>query len=198
MVSILAWGCAAKRPPSVETAVSDYARAALSQDVESMWSMMSDEAQARISKEELKLLLTQNEAELASRVEALKADARVVTQAAVELGDGREVGLRADHGDFGISRVDLLQLPAQGPLDAVERFHLALALRDYQLLQSVLTPELGETVDDLLRQLEDAVAQSHFAVVDIENDRATVALPGGMTIRLKKSDAGWLISEVPR
>lgn len=184
--------------PPPQPAVERYARAVESQQVELVWSMMSSSARQDISKAEMAELLAANHAELLALVQELKRQGvRFEERAVLFLDQGEDVELVLEAGQFRIRYQELLPGPAQSPHEALERLRRALARRDYPGLLSLLDPKLRSEVEGAIETIEAVVSNLDEALLDVRSDRATVTLPGGRMVQLKRTDQVWFITELP-
>lgn len=190
-------GCARQALPKAEDAARIYAAAVERQDVDALWNMMSREGRVALSKADLKALLLENKTELNERARELRlGPVQAQGRAIIPFDAGEQIELALEDGAFRIDHNQLVAAPADSPVKALQLLRSALLARDYERLRQVLTPEARQQLDDVVKRLEEATLSPERALVDMSNDAATVTLPGGTVVHLKRIDGHWFVTEL--
>ncbi|AKT39198.1 uncharacterized protein CMC5_033470 [Chondromyces crocatus] len=175
-----------------------YAAAAAKGDADAIYAMLSEKGQRSLSREEVRRLVQEERAELGDQARSLGAPAVVVkTKAQVRYPDGEIATLDYDPATraFQISGADALPAGARTPAQALEQLRRVLARRSYAGLLRVLTPATRSAIESDLRSLVEGLTQPEGLVVDVAGDSATVQVPGGHGVKLRREGGVWLVED---
>jgi hypothetical protein len=186
--------CAASVPDPREAALA-YARAAETGDGDAVYEMLSDESKRRYTESEVRALVADEKAELRLQAEAVRAATKVVTEASVPYADGEEAALILEGGAFRISAADALPADSRTVVQALGQLRKVLARRSYQGLLRVLTPRSRAAMEEDLRSLVIGLEQPEGLDVELSGETATVVLPGGHLVKLRKEAGVWRVED---
>jgi hypothetical protein len=190
-------GCAASTAvPAPKPVVDSYTDAIARGDADALWGMMSEESRRTTSKEELTRVLKEQKTELTEHANSLGSSERVIAaQAEVRYGDGEVVSLDLDDGRFRVTAADALPAAAKTPTGALTQLRRVLARRSYAGLLRVLSPRTRAAVERDLRSLVEGLEQPEALDVEVVGDSATIDLPGGHQVRLRREDGIWYVDD---
>jgi hypothetical protein len=196
-LGILLAGCSAGAGvPEPAGAVDAYTDALRRGDADAVYAMLSDESKRAISKDELRRVMSEQKIELAEHVAGLGSQERVVSaRAEVRYDDGEVVSLDLDDGSFRVTAADALPAAARTPEQALGQLRRVLARRSYPGLLRVLSPRTRAAVERELRSLVEGLTEPGSLRVDVVGDTATVEVPGGHTVKLKREDGLWHVDD---
>lgn len=200
-VSVLALvgaaGCSQVRTiPEPDAVLDAYAVALERGDVDAIYALMSEESRRAISKEELARVVKEQRAELAEHAKALQSQQRAIeAQAEIRYADGEIVGLDLEDGGFRVSAADGLPAAAKTPEQALSQLRKVLARRSYAGLLRVLSPRTRAAMEDDLRSLVEGLNEPDALRIEIVGDAATVTVPGGHQVKLRREDGIWHIDD---
>jgi hypothetical protein len=120
---------------------------------------------------------------------SIKAHARV------RYPDGEDATLDLEHGAFRIAAADALPAGARTPVEALEQLRRVLARRSYAGLLRVLSPSTRAAVESDLRSLVDGLERPDGLEVRIAGDSATVQIPGGHQVKLRRESGVWRVDD---
>jgi hypothetical protein len=189
-------GCASQSVPDPRDAADAYASAAQRGNADAIWAMMSESAQKSRSKEDVRRTIADERAELADQGRALASkEARVQATARLRFEDGEEVALDLEHGHYGITAAGALPGGGRTPEEAVDQLRRVLARRSYPGLMRVLSPATRAAIEQDLRSLVDGLDKPETLGVVTSGDTATVTVPGGHQVRLKREGGIWRVED---
>ncbi len=191
-------GCVSSRMPPPEDAARKYASALEAGDTETLHAMLTSQARANLSREEVAEILARDQKELRSRAKQIQAAAELPShgEASLFLADGRAVSLALEDGGFHLHGAGLLPARAMTPEQAVREFSDAVRARDYERLRAVLSPRGQAEMAEVLTSLEESLTGLDLAVVDVRSNRAEVEFPSGLRVRLVEQNGVWLVEEI--
>lgn len=198
ILAILAAACASSTIPPPEEAIKAYAEAAQKGDADAIYDMLTHKGRAALSRDEVRKIVAEERAELADQAKSLAGqNVGVKTRARVRYPDGEIATLELDEDEqaFRISAADALPAGARTPEQALEQLRRVLARRSYAGLMRVLTPATRSAVESDLRSLVEGLEQPEGLEVKIAGDSATVQVPGGHEIRLKREAGVWRVED---
>jgi hypothetical protein len=197
LAALLACSCAQRvGVPEPDDVIDAYTEAVRRGDVDAVYELLSAESKRAISKEELRRVLAEQKAELAEHVTGLGSAERVVTaRAEVRYDDGEVVSLDLDDGAFRVTAADALPAAARTPQQALGHLRRVLARRSYAGLLRVLSPRTRAAVERELRSLVEGLTEPDSLRVDVVGDTATVEVPGGHEVVLKREDGIWHVED---
>jgi hypothetical protein len=191
-------GCASSALPDPREAVRAYAAAAARGDADTIYAMMTDKGRAALSRDEVRRRVAEARLELADQGRAAASPGAVVkTRARLRYPDGEIATLELDEGEraFKITAADALPAGARTPEQALEQLRRVLARRSYAGLLRVLTPATRSAVEGDVRSLVEGLEQPEGLEVKVAGDAATVQIPGGHEVRLKREAGVWRIED---
>ncbi|MCK6588876.1 MAG: hypothetical protein L6Q76_14985, partial [Polyangiaceae bacterium] len=181
-----------------EEAIKAYAEAAQKGDADAIYDMLSEKSRRALSREEVRKLVADERKELAEQAKALSSPdvaAKVKTRARVRYPDGEDATLELEDQAFRISAADALPAGARTPEQALEQLRRVLARRSYAGLMRVLTPATRSAVESDLRSLVEGLEHPEGLEVQITGDTATVAIPGGHEVKLRREGGVWRVDD---
>lgn len=196
LLSACAAGCAASTIPDPKDAVQAYADAAAKGDADAIYEMLSEKSKRGLSKDEVKKLVADERAELSDQAKAVTAPGVVVkARAKVRYGDGEDASLELEGDEFRIATADALPAGARTPQQALSQLRRVLARRSYAGLMQVLTSATRSAIEADLRSLVQGLEEPEALEVDQTGDSATVQIPGGHKVKLKREGGVWRVED---
>ncbi len=187
-------GCASARPPPPEVAAREFAEAAQRGDADAIYQLMSREAQREFGSEGTRRRVEESRSELAEVGAALTRGALTVeTRAVVRFADGERAELVVEDGEYHIELADALPTRASTPEAALAALRAALARRSYPAVFRLLSEETRAAIERDLDALVEGLADPETLEVEVDGDRATVTLPGGFRVGLRREDGVWRV-----
>jgi hypothetical protein len=192
-----ALGCGAGHLPDPKGAVSAYAEAAARGDADAIYEMMSDKGRRALSREEVRKIVADEKDELVDQSKAVTAQGVVVkSRARVRFADGEDATLVVDEqGAFRIATADALPAGARTPEQALEQLRRVLARRSYAGLMRVLSPATRSAIESDLRSLVIGLEHPEGLEVNVAGDAATVQIPGGHEVKLRREAGVWHVED---
>ena len=192
-----ALGCGAARLPDPRGAVSDYAAAAARGDADAIYEMMSEKGRRALSRDEVRRLVADEKGELSDQSKAVTSAGVVVrSRARVRFGDGEDATLVVDEqGEFRIATADALPAGARTPEQALEQLRRVLARRSYAGLMRVLSPATRSAIESDLRSLVIGLEHPEGLEVNVAGEAATVQIPGGHEVKLRREAGVWHVED---
>jgi hypothetical protein len=188
--------CAPRTLPDPKAAADAFGRAALSGDADAIYAMMSDSARSTRSREEVKTIVQGEREELAEEGRALSSrDARVEATARLRFADGEEAALDLQNGRFYVTSAGALPGGARTPEEALDQLRRVLARRSYAGLMRVLSPATRAAIEQDLRAVVSGLGRPETLPVTLAGDTATVAVPGGHHVRLRRESGVWRVDD---
>ncbi|MBK8256349.1 MAG: hypothetical protein IPK82_27230 [Polyangiaceae bacterium] len=194
--SICAAGCAASTIPDPKEAVNAYAEAAAKGDSDAIYEMLSEKSKRGLSPDEVKKLVADERAELSDQAKAVTAPGVIIkARAKVRYGDGEDASLDLEGDEFRIAAADALPAGARTPQQALSQLRRVLARRSYAGLMQVLTPATRSAIEADLRSLVKGLEEPEALNIDQTGDSATVQIPGGHKVKLKREGGVWRVDD---
>jgi hypothetical protein len=176
--------------------VSAYAHAVETGDAAALYAMMSEESKRAVSLEELRRLLTEQRQELREHARGLLSPERTTrARAEIRYDDGELVGLDLEDGRFRVTTADALPAAPHTPEQALGALRQVLARRSYAGLLRVLSPRTRSAVEHDLRSLVEGLSEPDALRIDVVGDTATVEVPGGHEVKLRREDGVWHVDD---
>jgi len=195
-LSALAIACSSSSLPDPKSAADDYASAAARGDADAIYAMMTSSAQKARSKDDVRAIVATERAELAEQAKALSAkDARVDATARLRFDDGEESTLELKEGRFYVTSAGALPGGARTPEEALDQLRRVVARRSYAGLMRVLSPATRAAIEQDLRSLVTGLEHPETLQVQVTGDTASIAVPGGHHVRLKRDGGVWRIDD---
>lgn len=188
-------GCA-DTVPDPKGAVDEYRRAAERGDGDALYGMLTESGQRERSREDIKRTVAEQRGELAERGKLLAAaDTRVEAVARLRFEDGEEATLDLRQGRFQVTASGALPGGARTPEQALVGLRQVLARRSYAGLMRVLSPSTRAAVENDLRSLVVGLERPESLDVRAKGDVATVLVPGGHHVRLRREAGIWRVDD---
>lgn len=188
--------CASTRVPDPHAAARAYAEAAARGDADALYAMMTTSSKQARSKQELEAMIADERGELAEQGKALLApDVRVEATARLRYADGEESALELRDGHYWVTAAGALPGGGRTPEEALDQLRRVLARRSYVGLMRVLSPATRAAIENDLRTLVDGLDQPGTLPVQISGDNATIDVPGGHQVRLKREAGIWRVED---
>jgi len=182
--------------PEPDPVVDAYAAAVRAGDADAIYRMMSAESRRATSRDEIARVLKEQRAELTLHAEAIAAKERVVTaRAEVRYDDGEVVSLDLDDGQFKVTAADALPAAAKTPEQALSQLRGVLARRSYAGLLRVLSPRTRAAMEQDIRTLVEGLNEPESLQIEVVGDAATVTVPGGHQVKLRREDGVWHVDD---
>jgi hypothetical protein len=178
--------------------VKAYSAAAARGDADAIYDMLSDKGRTALSRAEVRKMVAEEKAELADQARSVNGqNVGVKTRARVKYPDGEIATLEFDEDEsaFRISAADALPAGARTPEQALEQLRRVLARRSYAGLMRVLTPATRSAVESDLRSLVEGLEQPEGLEVHVAGDSATVQIPGGHEVKLRREAGVWRVED---
>jgi hypothetical protein len=190
-------GCQSTAIPDPKDAVRAYAEAAARGDSKAIYGMLSEKSRRSLSPAEVKRIVADERAELADQAKAVAAPGVVIkARARLKYPDGEDATLDLEpDGVFRISAADALPAGARTPAQALEQLRRVLARRSYAGLIRVLTPATRSAIESDLRSLVEGLEQPEGLEVQVAGDTATVQIPGGHEVKLRREAGVWRVED---
>jgi hypothetical protein len=197
LLAALALGCGASHIPDPKDTVVAYAEAAARGDADAIYDMMSEKGRRALSREEVRKIVADQKTELADQGKAVSAPGVVVkSRARVRFADGEDATLvRDDDGSFRVASADALPAGARTPEQALEQLRRVLARRSYAGLMRVLSPATRSAIENDLRSLVIGLEHPEGLDVVVAGDSATVQIPGGHEVKLRREAGVWHVED---
>lgn len=191
-------GCLGRAVPDPRDAAAAYASAAAKGDADALYDMMTTSAQRTRTRAEVKKLVAEERGELADAAKSLGKDAkdtRVEATARLRYEDGEEAQLDLRGGRFWVSAAGALPGGSRTPEQALEQLRRVLARRSYAGLMRMLTPQTRAAIEQDLRTLVTGLERPDTLRVEVTGDGATVSVPGGHSVKLKREAGVWRVDD---
>jgi hypothetical protein len=195
-LAVASAACAGSRVPDAKTAIEAYARAAERGDSDALYGMMTEASQRGLTQAQLREAVLAERAELAEQARGLTgSDASVKAVARLRFEDGEEAALALEGGRFRVSAAGALPGGGRTPEEALDQLRRVLARRSYAGLMRVVTAQTRALIERDLRSLVEGLERSDTLSPQITGDSATVKVPGGHQVRLRRDGAIWRIDD---
>jgi hypothetical protein len=195
-LALLGAACGGPRLPDPKEAADAFGRAAVKGDADAIYAMMTEGAQKARPRDDFRKIVGDERDELAAEGRALSAkDARVEATARLRFADGEEAALDLQNGRFYVTSAGALPGGARTPEEALDQLRRVLARRTYAGLMRVLTPATRAAIEQDLRSLVNGLGRPETLPVTLAGDSATIAIPGGHHVRLKRESGVWRVDD---
>lgn len=196
VLTCFALGCSAGAVPDPKSAVDEYRRAAERGDGDALYGMLTESGQREKSRDDVKRAVAEQRAELAERGKLLGSpDTRVEAVARLRFDDGEEATLDLRDGRFQVTSSGALPGGARTPEQALAGLRQVLARRSYAGLMRVLSPSTRAAIENDLRSLVTGLERPETLEVRANGDVATVLVPGGHHVRLRREAGVWRVDD---
>jgi hypothetical protein len=199
-VALFGWtlvvACGPRAMPDPRDAARAYARAAAAGDADALYEMMTSEGRQSHGREGVQRLVEETRPELERRSQSLSRGP-LVAEARAELGyaDGEVAVLELEEGTFRVGAAATLPAGATTPQQALVELRRALAQRSYATLSRALADGTRRHLEDQLSSLVRSLEDPEAADVSIQGDRATVTLPEGHLVSLRREQGVWKVED---
>ncbi len=188
--------CGGSSVPDPRSAALEFADAAARGDADSIYDLMTDEAKATRTREEVRKIVNDERAELADEAKVVsQKDARIEATARLRFDDGEEVALELKDGEFRVTAAGALPGGSKTPQEALDALRRVIARRSYAGLMRVLSPATRTAIEKDLRSLVEGLEHPATLEVNVAGDSAQVAVPGGHSVRLKRESGIWRVED---
>lgn len=195
-VAVVLGGCASRSVPDPRDAADAYAEAAARGDADAIYDMMTTSARKSRSREDVKRLVAEQRTELAEQAKLVSAKGtRVEATARLRYEDGEEAQLELRDGRFWITSSGALPGGSRTPEQALDQLRRVLARRSYAGLLRVLSPATRAAIEQDLRSLVTGLERPDTLPVTVSGDAATVTVPGGHSVKLKRDGGVWRVED---
>jgi hypothetical protein len=195
-VVVFVLGCGGSAVPDPKDAVHAYAEAAARGDANAIYGMLSEKGRRSLSRQEVTRIVIDEKSELADQAKALESPASVVkARARMRFDDGEDATLELETEGFRISSADALPVGARSPAQALAALRRVLARRSYAGLMRVLSPSTRSAIENDLRSLVTGLENPEGLEIEISGDRATVQVPGGHEVKLRREAGVWRVED---
>jgi hypothetical protein len=196
LVLALLAGCARPRVPDPKDTVSAYAAALADGNARRVHAMLSDRSRRAMREDDVARMMSDAKAELAEQARSFAGPAAVVRATArVRYSDGEAATLDLEDGEFRLTAADGLPAVARSPEQALDVLRRALARRSYAWLMRVLSPHVRSAIESDLRSLVDGLARPDGLPVHVSGDSASVQIPGGHHVKLRRDGGNWQVED---
>lgn len=189
-------GCAPRTMPDPRDAARAYAAAAEHGDADALYALMTREARQAYGQEGVRSLVADARGELRQRGRSLRqGPLEAEAQAELVYLDGEVVRLHLEQGTFRVGAAGSLPAGAATPSQALVELRLALARRSYPALARVLGQTSRMHLEDQLGSLVRSLEHPESADIAVQGDRATVSLPEGHQVTLRREQGVWKVED---
>jgi len=196
LAGVLAAACASRTLPPPEDAARAYARAARAGDAAALHALLTSRAQREYGEEGVARLVAETQKELAARGETFeRGPLEVEARAELVYGDGEVAVLDLEEGTFRVGSAAGLPAGAVTPVQALAELRRALAGRSYAALARILSEGSRTNLEDQLGSLVRSLEHPEALDVAVQGDRATVQLPEGHQVTLRREQGTWKVED---
>lgn len=189
-------GCGRHAVPDPKDAASEYEAAVSKGDADAIYAMMSASARKSLSANDVRKLLSGQQAELVEKGKLIAApNARASATARLRYEDGEEAHLELREGRFWVTAAGALPGGSRTPEQALDQLRRVLARRSYAGLMRVLSPSTRAAIEKDLRSLVTGLERADTLHIQISGETGTVAVPGGHSVKLKREGGIWRIDD---
>ena len=188
--------CAGRGAADPREAARTYGEAAARGDARALYGMMSASSRRDRSEEEIAKIVVDERAELAEQGAAIaQPGARVAATARLHYADGEEAALDLRDGRYWVTSAGALPGGGRTPEEAIEQLRRVLARRSYAGLMRVLSPATRAAIENDVRSFVDGLNEPGALPVQVSGDEATVPVPGGHQVKLKREGGIWHVED---
>jgi hypothetical protein len=189
-------GCGTGSIPDPKDAARDYAALAQKGDSDRIYDMMTSEGQKARTRADVKKIIDTERQELADQAKAVTAPGtRVQATARLRFDDGEETALELRGGRFWVTAAGALPGGGHTPEAALDQLRRVIARRSYAGMMRVLTPRTRAMIEQDLRALVEGLENPDTLSVHVTGDSASVVIPGGHHVRLKREGGVWRVDD---
>ncbi|HET6612753.1 MAG TPA: hypothetical protein VFG83_12225 [Kofleriaceae bacterium] len=205
-LAVTMMGCGRTAHPvkaPVDHAVHSYINALRGDDPAALYRLLSENARAQVSLDELRDAwpdLARERAQRATDLEHALGGNGIEETYAVTYPDGRVVRVIREQGHWRVGAVLASQTHAGRPRDAVAALTEALAARDIHRLLAILTSRRRQAIAPKLEQLTRSLREHQKSRIDLlAEDRALLSWEDrgiAYEIVLRKEGAEWRVDDI--
>ena len=196
LLALSAPACAGRAAPDPRDAARAYGEAAAHGDAHALYAMMSASSRRDRSPEDVARAIADERAELAEQGTALaQPGARVTATARLRFADGEEASLDLRDGRYWVTSAGALPGGGRTPEEAIAQLRHVLARRSYAGLMRVLSPATRAAIENDVRSFVEGLTEPATLPVQVSGDAATVPVPGGHQVKLKREDGIWRVED---
>ena len=189
-------GCSSQVIPDPQTTVDRYVEAAEKGDSDAIYGLLTQESRQARGKAKVRQLVEESDAELKRQAKAIRSKGtKIEAEASVRFVDGEVARFSIEDGRFRIEAAAALPARASTPGAALAEFRAVLARRSYAGLIRVLSPDARAALEERLRSLVEGLEQPDALNIEVEGDTATVKVPGGHSVVLKREAGIWKVQD---
>ncbi len=189
-------GCSTGSIPDPHDAAKAYADAAARGDADALYGMLSDKGRRSLTRDEVRRIVNDEKSELALQGKAVASPSAVVkSEARLKYADGEEAALTVEDDGYRITAADALPAAARTPVQVLGQLRRVLARRSYAGLVRVLSPATRAAIETDLRTLVEGLENPEGLDVQVTGDNATVVVPGGHEVRLRREGGTWHVED---
>jgi hypothetical protein len=182
--------------PEPGPVVARFAEASRKGDHQTIYQLLSKEAQRSLGAARVKQLVAEQRTELASNATGLTAkEARTEVTVEARFIDGGTAVFALEQGELRVNSAAALPSHASTPQQALVELREVLQRRSYPGLLSVLTRNSAAGFEAQLESLVKALGDAPFLNIEINGNRAVVTLPQGHRVELWKVDGLWKVHD---
>jgi hypothetical protein len=184
--------------PDPRDAAREYEQAISAGDAIALHALLSRDAQATYSEQDVAELLRRDREDLVRRAAACSDPAAAVkATATVDSTSGLELELALEEGAFRIDSDTALFPRPQTPEAAVRALAWALRSGEAERVEAILSAERRAALEARRSALLESLSGIDRASYRISDRRAVVELPDGQEIELVKEHGVWRVEAVP-
>jgi hypothetical protein len=188
--------CAGRGVADPREAARAYGEAATRGDAGALYAMMSSSSRRDRSPEDVARIVADEKGELAEQGAALVTPgSRVTATARLRYADGEEAALDLRDGRYWVTSAGALPGGGRTPEEAIEQLRRVLARRSYAGLMRVLSPATRAAIESDVRSFVDGLNEPATLPVQVNGDAATVPVPGGHQVKLKREGGIWRVED---
>lgn len=188
--------CAGRGAADPRDAARAYGQAAARGDATALYAMMSASSRRDRTPEDVAKAVADERAELAEQGAALaQPGTRVTATARLAYADGEEAALDLRDGRYWVTSAGALPGGGRTPEEAIAQLRRVLARRSYAGLMRVLSPATRAAIENDVRTFVDGLNEPATLPVQVTGDAATVPVPGGHQVKLKREDGIWRVED---
>ena len=194
LVSVL--GCGPSLPPDPRVAVRAYADAARRGDADEIYRLLSASSRQARTLAQVREMVSAERPELAQQAEQLSArDTRLQATARLHYADGEAVTMDLDGGRYWVTSAGALPGAGRSPEETLDALRRVLARRNYAGLIRILSPTTRAAIEHDLRALVDGLSDPGALPLRMNDDAATVTVPGGHHVTLRREEGLWKVDD---
>jgi hypothetical protein len=184
--------------PDPRIAAEAYAAAADSGDADAIYELLDEDARRALTQDDVRRLVADQRKELADQAKAIRSkDTQVKASASIRYPDGEDAILDlGEDGRFRVASADALPAGARTPVQALDKLRHVLARRSYAGLMRVLSSQTRSAMENDLRSLVEGLENPEELEVQQTGETATVRVPGGHLILLRREAGTWRIDDI--